>query len=461
VAVDAEGAMDVSSRSFGVWAPPPANDAFADRLPLPGPGVETTIDLRSATLEAGEPNPLGVFGTAWWTWKAPSNSPFTLLLTTEEYRSPALTVFAGTDLDALTIVEGSAGDDAGLHGEDPRARLTIPAVSGMVYQIAGSGGKNTILRVVPSALPSVRIVSPTHGSVVVEGTPIIVRVEAEDPENAVKEVALFNNEPTSPLATLLEPPFDFVFVPPIYGMPSHHELRARVTDAAGLWTMSEWVEIEVLPRGSPNDDFADRLELAGAYVRVIPEAGLSSYELGEPRYAMTVGGSTWYSWRAPGTGMALVTLGPLPPGGATSLVVYTGASPTDLVEVTGEYVPLVGGGGGSYPTSLQAVFFAREGIEYQIRLTDHLSGSDGPGGSTRIQLWFERRDVSNLRRLADGALMFDFATSGERDWLIEGSADLSQWQPLGIRRSTNGQFNFIDPGAADHPSRFYQLSPVP
>jgi hypothetical protein len=455
VAVDQDGAMDVAARTFGVWAPPPANDAFADRLPLPGPGVDTTADLRSATLEAGEPNPLGVFGTAWWTWEAPSNSPVTFLVTTEKYRSPALTVFTGTDLDALTIVGGGVGD------EDPRARLTIPASAGKVYQFAVSGGENTVLRMVPSALPSVRIISPTNGSLVVEGTPIIVRVEAEDPENAVQEVALLNNDPTWPPAILLQPPFDFVFVPPIRGMPSHHELRARVTDAAGLWTLSDPVGLQVFPRQAPNDDFAARFELTGTFVRLIPLVGTSTYEPGEPGHGDWGGGSTWYSWRAPGTGLALVTLGPLPTGGATSLSVYTGASPTDLVEVTGDDVPPAGGSGGSYPTSLQAVFLARAGIEYQIRLTDVLSGSDGSGGSTRLQLWFELRDVSNLRRSADGALIFDFTTSAERDWLIEGSADLRQWQPLGTRRSTSGQFNFTDPGAADHPSRFYQLSPVP
>jgi hypothetical protein len=84
----------------------------------------------------------------------------------------------------------------------------------------------------------------------------------------------------------------------------------------------------------------------------------------------------------------------------------------------------------------------------------------GSASSTRLQLGFELRDVSHPR-LADGALEFDFTTSGERDWLIESSADFRHWQPLGTRRSTDGQFHFIDPDAGEHASRFYRLLPLP
>jgi hypothetical protein len=157
----------------------------------------------------------------------------------------------------------------------------------------------------------------------------------------------------------------------------------------------------------------------------------------------------------------LVTLGPLASGVATSLRVFTGSRPTDLIEVAAYSAPPTGGSRGAYLAPLQAVFLARAGIQYQIQLTDYSYDRGDSDGSARLQLWFEHREISNLRRLADGALVLDFTTSGERDWLIEGSSELRQWLPLDIRRSADGRFRFTDPDAASHPSRFYRLSPLP
>ena len=456
VAVDQDGAMVVSDRRVFEVREVLVNDDFADRLPLPAPGEATLSDLRYATLEEGEPDPLGVSGTAWWTWEATSSEPFTLVANSPRSYSPAMSVFTGSSLDTLTEI----GSDSTLYrGGGPAARVTFDATAGTAYQFAVTGGETTTLRLVRSALPSARMVIPSSNSSWVEGTPISVRVEAEDLEGAVREVTLFDL--WSPVATRREPPFEFVYVPPVLANSRALLLQARVTDAAGLWTMSEWVEIEVLPRRSPNDDFADRIELSGKFIRVIPEAGVSSYESGEPRYAGSEGGSTWYSWRAPGTGLALVTLGPFLRSGATSLRVYTGTSPADLAEVAGDSVPDAGGSGGSYPNLLQAVFLARAGLEYQIQLTDYRIEEGGVGGPIRLQLWFEPREVTELERSAEGVLSFRFTTVGERDWLVEGSTDAWVWEPLGQWHSTGGTFRFVDLEAANHPMRLYRLTPVP
>jgi hypothetical protein len=454
VAVDQDGAVAVSDRRLFTVREVLVNDAFADRLPLPALGEATTADLRYATIEEGEPDPLGVTGTAWWTWEATSNEPFTIVASSLR-NSPAVSVFTGASLGTLAEIGSDYARD---RSDGPLARVTFAATAGTAYQFAVTGGETTTLRLVRSALPSARMVIPSSNSSWVEGTPISIRVDAEDLEGAVREVTLFDL--WGPVATRREPPFEFVYVPPVLAKSRTLLLQARVTDTAGLWTMSEWVEIEVLARRSPNDDFADRIELSGGFIRAIPEAGESSYESGEPRYGWSEGGSTWYSWKAPGTGLTLVTLGPFSQSGATSLRVYTGTSPADLVEVAGDDVPPPGGSGGSDPTSLQAVFLARAGIEYQIQLTDYLLDGAGSASSTRLQLGFELRDVSHPR-LADGALEFDFTTSGEREWLIESSADFRHWQPLGTRRSTDGQFHFIDPDAGEHASRFYRLLPLP
>jgi hypothetical protein len=456
VAVDQDGAMVVSDPRVFKVREALVNDAFADRRPLPPPGEATTADLRYATIEEGEPDPLGVSGTAWWTWEATSSEPFTLVVSSPGNYWPALSVFTGSTLGTLAEL---GSDNPRLRSGGPLARVSFVASAGTVYQFAVTGGETTTIQLVKSALPLARIVSPAANSTWVEGTPISVRVEAEDPEGAVREVTLFAL--WSPVATRREPPFEFVYVPPVLANSRALLLQARVTDAAGLWTMSEWVEIEVLPRRSSNDDFADRFELSGAFIRAIPEAGESSYESGEPRYGWSEGGSTWYSWRAPGTGLALVTLGPFVRSGATSLRVYTGTSPADLVEVVGDAVPDPGGSGGSYPILLQTAFLARAGLEYQIQLTDYRIEEGGAGGPNRLQLWFEPREVTELERSAEGVLSFRFTTVGERDWLVEGSTDARVWEPLGNWHSTGGSFRFVDPEAANRPMRLYRLSPIP
>ena len=456
VAVDQDGAMVVSERRVFEVREALVNDAFADRLPLPAVGEATTADLRHATLEEGEPDPPGFTGTGWWTWEATSNGPFTLVANSPGNDWPGVAVFTGSSLGALAELGRDYARD---RSDGPLARVTFAATVGTTYQFAVVGGLTTTIQLVPSALPLARIVSPAANSTWVEGTPISVRVEAEDLEGAVREVTLF--DPWSPVVTRREPPFEFVYVPPVLAKSGTLLLRARVTDTAGLWTMSEWVEIEVLPRRSRNDDFADRIELSGEFIRVIPEAGVSSYELGEPRSAGSEGGSTWYGWRAPGTGLALITLGPFLRSGATSLRVYTGTSPADLVEVAGDSVPDASGSGGAYPNLLQAVFLARAGLEYQIQLTDYRIEEGGVGGPIRLQLWFEPREVTELERSVEGVLSFRFTSVGERDWLVEGSTDAWVWEPLGQWHSTGGSFRFVDLEAANHPMRLYRLTPMP
>lgn len=63
--------------------------------------------------------------------------------------------------------------------------------------------------------------------------------------------------------------------------------------------------------------------------------------------------------------------------------------------------------------------------------------------------------VDSFREIARVGRTF-LVSSGERDWLIEGSTDLRQWQRLGTRISVGGQFVFTDLDAGES---FFTLLP--
>jgi hypothetical protein len=80
----------------------------------------------------------------------------------------------------------------------------------------------------------------------------------------------------------------------------------------------------------PNDSFANRVFLEGEEVAFQAESRLSTLEPGEPDF-QGAGGSMWWSWIAPKTGVASISL---EPGGA--FAVYRGENLADLKLDPGE-----------------------------------------------------------------------------------------------------------------------------
>jgi hypothetical protein len=114
----------------------PANDLFANRLPLSGGALIVPDALNSlASKEAGEPDHAGYAGGAsvWWQWTAPSNGTF--LVTTEGSAfNTLLGVYAGESVAALTLVASNAFGAA-----DGTSRLLLDATATTTYQIAVDG----------------------------------------------------------------------------------------------------------------------------------------------------------------------------------------------------------------------------------------------------------------------------------------------------------------------------------
>jgi hypothetical protein len=127
---------------------PPANDDFANRTVVTGSSVTFPGTLVVATYEAAETNAPNIYylnhdgvgnggGSVWWTWTAPQSSTV-VIQPLRDYSVPvaaatAFEVYAGTNLNSLTRVDGDSFDlPAGRYAE-------FSATAGVSYQIQVAG----------------------------------------------------------------------------------------------------------------------------------------------------------------------------------------------------------------------------------------------------------------------------------------------------------------------------------
>lgn len=115
--------------------PPPANDNFADRLPLVGVPLTVSGDNSLATAETGEPPVfsmppffvLGASNTLWWSWTAPASGKVTISNEPDEI-SALVSIFTGNTLTTLNRL-----------GDPFTPSKSIDVVQGVTYAIsAGS-----------------------------------------------------------------------------------------------------------------------------------------------------------------------------------------------------------------------------------------------------------------------------------------------------------------------------------
>jgi hypothetical protein len=113
----------------------PSNDNFIARAPLSGTNVAWFGWTYLASLEAGEPNPLGwvqAAGTVWWSWTAPRAGEVTLTLTNGfTLRGTYLSVYTGSALASLSRVA-----DNHLPGGTLGTRVKFRAEEGITYQLS-------------------------------------------------------------------------------------------------------------------------------------------------------------------------------------------------------------------------------------------------------------------------------------------------------------------------------------
>lgn len=107
----------------------PTNDAFTNAAVLTGLPVSNYVSSVGSSKEPGEPNHVGVNGgrSLWWRWTAPATNKVQITVT-GALPFPAVAVYTGTALNALTYKAGGDGD--------PERPVTLLPQTGVEYSIA-------------------------------------------------------------------------------------------------------------------------------------------------------------------------------------------------------------------------------------------------------------------------------------------------------------------------------------
>jgi hypothetical protein len=126
----------------GAWALAPANDDFADALPLVGSlPIGLSATNAEATKESGEPlhGPLGAKGhSVWFEWEATVSGFVTVGTCGSDFRT-VTGVYIGTKVDELIKAAGDFGDEGPGCPFFEGREITFKAISGTTYEIAIDG----------------------------------------------------------------------------------------------------------------------------------------------------------------------------------------------------------------------------------------------------------------------------------------------------------------------------------
>ena len=234
--------------------------------------------LFNATSEADEPliDGLSSGQTVWGTWTAPSNGIVTLSPEAETF-SPLLTVYTGDALNTLSQVASNnyliCYEDGvcGCHWRE-RNQITFHVARGQAYQICVDSA------IIMDASMELQSIPVGGGLVMLQWGPIFT---------------------TNVLVG-----GDVI-------------LNLQFTPAP------------------PNDDFVNRVKLAGARTSILASNAGATKELGEPDHLGNPGGSSvWYSWAAPASGRVTLSTNEVPvypapsSGGGDGLFIWSVGPPT-------------------------------------------------------------------------------------------------------------------------------------
>lgn len=352
---------------FTPGAPPPANDNFADAVPLAGNNLIFNGSTVGATRELGEPESPGHYNagsgcSVWWSWTA----PFAGQLSIGAGRNDAsVGVYTGSQVDKLTRFASSLGG------------ATITVTAGITYHIMLDSVNAPFttaleLKLVPSITDlsndnfsnrmalvgtSVAIVEsnagatkepgePNHGniaggqSVWFSWTPtfsgmVQIRVDGGG-QSFYPLLGVYRGTNLTSLVALGEAAFSS----PYYSAPqltlvvtNGMPLQIAVDGYNGFYGQIGAVGQFVLNIASPpaNDNFSERQTIAGTNIRLKSSNFMATKEWGEPNHGFNPGGSSvWFSWTAPADGSAVFNIdssfGPL-------TGIYTGLALTNLVPI--------------------------------------------------------------------------------------------------------------------------------
>lgn len=177
---------------------------------------------------------------------------------------------------------------------------------------------------------TLRIASPDAGQRFMVGQNVPIRTVVHLPEGkTATRVRFYVND--QQVGEVAGSPFAFNWVP---STPGTYLLRAIAEDELRAIYRSETKAISVYPKVRPaNDDFENRIELNGGYVRGSAWTVGGTMQARELRASTNSAGTTlWWSWTAPND--APVTVSAQNSEGVPFVTVYTGESLETLVLIT-------------------------------------------------------------------------------------------------------------------------------
>ncbi len=346
-----------------------SNDNFANATLLEGTSISTSGDNYDASFETSEPYNVGSSGgkSVWWNWTAPATGTVTVATAASNFDT-TLGVYTGTAVGNLTKV--AANDD--VNGSIRTSQLTFAATANQTYRIsvdgyAGATGDIALQLQFTESPPlsgsnafSSRTVLVGE-NVTAAGTNTSATLESGEPRNAGvtggKSIWWSWVAPTSGSFSISTSGSSFDTTLGVYtgssvnslvAVASNDDERGSVSTSLVTFTAvagtayqisvdgyrgaSGQVSLAITSNHVPNDNFADRVALAGANLTVTGSNLGASLETGEPQNGGVTGGSSvWWSWTAPAAGPVSITT-----AGSTfdtNLGVYLGSTLTTLTPV--------------------------------------------------------------------------------------------------------------------------------
>ncbi|PWU10231.1 MAG: hypothetical protein C5B50_25795 [Verrucomicrobia bacterium] len=416
---NAEGNI-VLQLSLAPLQPPPSNDNFANRLTLTGSHLSNVTGSNvGASGEPGEPfhaDTLG-FKSVWWTWTAPASGGLTLTTKNSSFDT-VLAVYTGNSVSNLTLV--AANDEDPIVGLISTVNCNV--ISNVTYQIAvdgfeGASGNIRLVLNLGTAFPVPANDNFTNrirltGSIIATNwSNVGATYEPNEPMHLVtfggKSVWWTWTAPSSGAVTLTASNAaldtllavytgtaltnlifvagnEYDFFTNTNGLGSTAFFNATsgvnyqiVVDGAdgNTGSFDLRLSMDVLDPIPPDDNFTNRIGLAGSNLSTAGTNIGATLEVGEPLHRGYYGGhSLWWKWTSPNAGIVTMsTTNNVTDVPDTLMAVYTGSSLTSLTEVASDN----NSGGGNWAS--RVTFPTKSNVTYQVAV-------DGVDGDEWINL---------------------------------------------------------------------------
>jgi len=378
--------------ALNITAPPPPNDNFANAIALTDEIANSTGSNHGATGEVGEPAQSFQINSAWWSWTAPS-SGFFQVDTTDSNFDTWLSVFTGSAVDNLTLI--GADDDS---GPGLTSLYNLNATAGETYPIAVDGFSSWLgsinLNIAPTAPPNdnfanrIGLAGETANAT---GSNVRATEEVGEPaqSGATESVWWTWTAPTTGTYTFdtegsgydtylsLFTGNDFPNLSLVAADDDGGDgLTSLITQSVtagetyqiavdGYSSATGAINLNIARIDPPNDNFANRIGLAGETANATGSNIGATGEVGEPIQSGATE-SVWWTWTAPSTGN--YTFDTIGSDYDTYLSAFTGFDVSSLTLVAAD------DDGAGYPASLISLN-ATAGETYQIAVDGYLSST--------------------------------------------------------------------------------------